>query len=326
MLHPYNDGDYNMAHMIEYANGKHSFAYTGQPAWHGLGSELPANCTPEEMMIAAGLDWTVRVEPTFIEVNGEKIVTSSPALVRDSDNRILDIISNDWKPIQNHEAFEFFAEFVESGEMNMSAAGSLYDGKHVWATANVSDGFTLGNGDEVEGYLLFSSPHQYGKSLDVRFVAERVVCHNTLSIALGEKSKQFVKLNHRRKFDADEVKKMMNITSINLHKFEEQAQFLTTKKIKGEDIVEYFNRVFPATSKAEDAKESLAARRCVEILEQQPGADMFPGTFWNAFNAVTFNVDHLQGRDQNARVQSSWYGAGADRKVDALRIALEMAA
>lgn len=315
-----------MAHMIEYSNGKHCFAYTGQKAWHGLGTELPDNCTPEQMMKAAGLDWTVRVAPTYIRVGDEEIVTPSSALVRESDNSILDIISNDWKPVQNHEAFDFFNEFVETAEMNMSAAGSLYDGKNIWALAKVNDGFTLGNGDEIEGYLLFSNPHQYGKAIDIRFVAERVVCHNTLTIALAERSRNMVKVNHRRTFDEEAVKKMMNITSINLHKFEEQAQFLTTKKIKGDDIVEYFNRVFPSTNKEEDAKESLNARRCVEILEQQPGADMFPGTFWNAFNAVTFNVDHLQGRDQNARVQSSWYGAGADRKVDALRIALEMAA
>jgi len=119
-------------------------------------------------------------------------------LFRSSDGKILSVVSGDWNPVQNHEAFEFFNDFVMAGDMKMHTAGSLREGKNVWALAKVNDDFEILGGDKVEPYLLFSNPHEYGKCIDVRFTAIRVVCNNTLTLALGSTSDLVVRLNHRR--------------------------------------------------------------------------------------------------------------------------------
>ena len=112
----------------------------------------------------------------------------------DSDNKYLSTVTAPWNPLQNAEAFKFFNDFVEAGDMTMETGGVLRDGQQVWALAKVGESFTLANGDKVEGYLLFSNPHQFGKSIDIRFVAIRVVCNNTLTFALEGSAKHKVRV------------------------------------------------------------------------------------------------------------------------------------
>ena len=96
--------------------------------------------------------------------------------------------SDRWKPVQNQQAFEFFDRFVRAGEMTMEVAGALSGGRRVFALARLKDGFhlTRAKEDVTESYLLFTNPHIYGQSVDIRFTPVRVVCHNTLTLALGQ--------------------------------------------------------------------------------------------------------------------------------------------
>ncbi len=118
-----------------------SIAYSGETPWHGLGKAVPADLSPAQMLEAADLDWTVEKIPTFAKIDGKQIYTGKDALVRSSDNSILDVVSKDWNPLQNHDAFEFFNDFVVSGDMAMHTAGSLRDGQIVWALAKVKESF-----------------------------------------------------------------------------------------------------------------------------------------------------------------------------------------
>ena len=148
-----------MAHELEIVNGQAQMAYVGEVPWHGLGVQVPEDTSAMDMMALAGLDWRVEELDSFVEFNGEKIPTGQKALVRDVDGKVLTQVGANWNPVQNSEAFEFFHEFVEAGNMKMHTAGSLKDGQIIWALAKVEDNFTLFNGDTVESYLLFSNPH-----------------------------------------------------------------------------------------------------------------------------------------------------------------------
>ncbi len=167
-----------MSHMVE------TMAYAGEVPWHGLGEKVSNDLTPKQMMKKAQVDWEVLEVESFIEFNGKKTPTGDKSLVRSTDGKVLTNTGPGWKPVQNEQAFEFFAEYVYAGDMEMHTAGSLKDGKMVWALAKVKESFKLFKGDEVESYLLFSNPHEYGKSIDVRFTPIRVVCNNTLTLAL----------------------------------------------------------------------------------------------------------------------------------------------
>ena len=95
--------------------------------------------------------------------------------------------------------------------MEMHTAGALKGGQIVWALAKVKESFDLFKGDTVESYLLFSSPHKFGQSIDVRFTPIRVVCNNTLTLSLDQNSVNSVKVSHKRAFNADEVKDMLGL-------------------------------------------------------------------------------------------------------------------
>jgi phage/plasmid-like protein (TIGR03299 family) len=316
-----------MAHMVEMIDGVAQMAYRasqGRP-WHGLGTPVSDDMTPEQMMVVAGLDWNVQKVESFIEFNGNRVPTGQQSLVRETDGKILTHVGPGWNPVQNADAFEFFADFVANGDMVMDTAGSLKDGRIVWALADVRDGFTIFNGDEVRGYLLFSNPHQYGKSIDIKFVMERVVCNNTLTVALNEKGQPSVRVNHRSQFNADRVKEILGLGHNKVEKFKEAAEFLGSKRYTVADLETYFGEVFGLSAR-EGKKLTRTAERAMEIVENQPGADFRPGTFWNAYNAVTYLVDHELGRSADSRMASAWFGGNAKRKVDALDLALGMAA
>ena len=311
-----------MAHMIEEINGVAQMAYAGDTPWHRLGTKVPADLTPDQMLEAAGLNWTVRKVPAYAMINGRNVSVGHSALVRDLDDKVLDIVTSDWNPVQNAEAFEFFNEFVAAGDMEMHTAGSLKDGQIVWGLAKVKESFELFKGDRVESFLLFSNFHKYGYSTDVRFTPVRVVCNNTLTLSLNQKVENAVKISHRKVFNADVTKEMLGIAKDKLAKYKEMASFLGSKKAKDENIVEYFNRIFPSSGKKDVSRN---AERAMEILHTQPGANYAEGTWWQPFNAITFLTDHELGRNADSRLTSAWYGYNKGLKTKALELAVEMA-
>lgn len=315
-----------MAHELEtLENGSASMAYIGEVPWHGLGTNLPLGATSREMMTAAGLDWEVEKFPSFYTTkSGQQYLSPQSALVRLSDNKLLDMVSNDWNPVQNQEAFDFFNEFVADKSMYLETAGSLKGGQYVWAMAKANESFELFNGkDRVDSYLLFTNPHKYGSSIDIRFTATRVVCHNTLTAALGSSSKNVFRASHRNKFDAEKAKDLMGLSHSKLLDYKQRAEVLAERTYQEEDVVTYFRRLFPSLSQ-DRTKMSKSAETVTSLLHTQPGAQLGDGSWWQAFNAVTYYVDHVAGRSQDNRVFSSWLGSGSEKKADALNLAIQM--
>lgn len=313
-----------MAHLVE------TMAYAGETPWHGLGVQVPSDLSPAQMLEKANLDWTVEKVPAFASVGGKQTSVGWSALVRSSDESILSVVSNDWNPVQNHEAFEFFHEYCAAGDMEMHTAGSLRDGQIVWVLAKIKESFELFKGDQVDSYLLFTNPHKFGQSIDVRFTPIRVVCNNTLTLSLSEKADRMVKKSHRTEFDAAQVKEQLGIATHKLAKYKEMAQFLGSKRYNDTNLKEYFNRIFPVLAynkeKGPQRKDlSKSATRALEIIGTQPGAQYAEGSWWQAFNAVTYLTDHEIGRTQDSRLQSAWFGANKNLKIKALETAVEFA-
>ena len=315
-----------MAHMVE------TMAYAGEVPWHGLGVPVSNDLTPIQMMEKAGVDWRVQEVETFIEYNGKRQTTGQKALVRETDGRILTTVGENWNPVQNEDAFNFFAEYCLSGDMEMHTAGSLKDGQMVWALAKVKSDFELFGGDRVESYLLFSNPHQYGKAIDIRFTPIRVVCNNTLTLSLDQKAEKSVKVGHRVEFDASEVKTALGIASDKLAHYKEAAEYLGKRRYTTESLIEYYNTVFPRTADKRVQGKGLSidtlsrnAKLSYDVLETQPGAEFAEGTWWQAFNSVTYITDHVQGRNEDNRLYSSWFGGNQLRKKNALQTVIEFA-
>ena len=316
-----------MAHELEMVNGEAQMAYVGNVPWHGLGTKVEHDLTPGDFQKVAGLDWTVEKQP-LTTATGIPI-KNKEALVRTSDNSVLDVVGTGWNPVQNSEAFEFFHDYVMAGDMEMHTAGSLKDGQMVWALAKTKESFELFNGDQTDNYFLFTNPHQFGKSINIRMTPIRVVCNNTLTLSLSQSSDKMVTVNHRKAFDPDMVKEQMGIAREKMEQYKSMAEFLGGKRATGDNVIQYFNEVFGAPAKAKEDGvlpfTSRNAKIAMENLNTQPGANFAQGSWWQAFNSVTYMTDHLQGREGDSRLQSAWYGRNRKVKLNALDKALEYA-
>ena len=204
----------------------------------------------------------------------------------------------------------------------MHTAGSLNDGKMVWALAKTNESFELFNGDVTENYFLFSNPHEFGKAIDIRMTPIRVVCNNTLTLSLNQDSNAMLKVNHRKEFDVAEVKEQMGIAREKMEQYKSMAEFLGSKRYTPENIVQYFNEVFgsPAKEKVDNVIPfTLTMRKSLwNTWIHSMGLKFAQGSFWNAFNTVTYMTDHIQGRSNDGRLTSSWYGRNRRVKLKAL--------
>lgn len=319
-----------MAHEIEILeNNEASFAFTGErnAIWHGLGKQIPNDLTPEQIMDAANLNWTVKRRPNYIHYGGKFVPTESESLVRESDGRILDgKVTKTWNPVQNAQAAEFFHDFVMSGNLDMDTAGSLHDGRMVFFLAKFKEPMMIAGKDVTKPYLLFTNPHQFGKSLNIKEVYERTVCANTLAIGLAEVSGTTFRMNHQRKFNVEEAKKLVNLSMKHQHDYVEKCEFLTKFEYTDDTAKEFLEKIFPRVTDTKGKGEpSRNATRAFEILETQPGADIAPNSLYQLFNVVTYMADHELGRNDDTRMQSAIYGVNANKKEQALKLALQMA-
>ena len=340
-----------MAHMVE------TMAYAGEVPWHGLGNKVDHKLSPKEMLKAAGLDWTVSKRPVYYadkpntwnlnDPRGEAEMLRAEdhyVVVRDSDNRVLSSCGEGFVPFQNHETMSFFDKFTKSGQMEMDTAGSLSDGERIWGLAKLKSGFKLAGGDEIEGYLLMANSHKVGTAMTVMFTPIRVVCNNTITLALSQEgiTGKF-RVLHLQMFD-EEIQKAaeeaLGLSGQQMKQFKEQSEFLAKAKASKADIDNYIAELFQKNLLVERAKSKEAdlpplheefskmSRNVLEAIETSPGhdKDSAKGTWWGALNGVTYVMDHQsRSKSRDHALNSTWFGRNASVKRTALTKALEYA-
>lgn len=316
-----------------------SMAYVGETPWHGLGTKVEANISVDEMLAAANLDWEVRKTPlkTYISRVGAPPkmipVPDHFALVRDRDDVALGVVGKRWKPLQNRDAFTFFKSFVEDGGATMETAGSLFGGRKVWGLANLGTSFRLKDGDEVKGYLLLMSPHEQGKSIIVRLTTVRVVCNNTLTLAVSGTSEIERRFSHRVAFEPDAAAASLEIVRENFSEFERNARLLEGLNLSRAEVIYILAPVYqPETEPVELVKDEdmfgLAMKRVMDSYVSAPGA--IQGTGWGVLNAVTHYVDFVAAHHakragaDDRRLDSAWLGIGSKQKEKVLSSLLEL--
>jgi len=337
-----------MSHEIE------TTAWTGQKPWHGLGTEMVIGQSMEDWMKAAGLDWEVTRLPMFTTLpNGENRVVLGKGgneyavLVRDrgtgkfGEEDIFGPVGPEWVPVQNSEVFKFIERFCSAGRMTIETCGALKGGTEVWVLAKFADDFDIVKGDTVKGYLLFHSAHVWGKGNQVRVTPIRVVCNNTLTMALSGTGSRF-RLPHIRAFDAEvqqAAEQALGLAGATLDEFKADATFLASKSARPADLERFIARIYQPALLAQREKDndktplvddfSPSADGVMQALEAAPGHDLkgSKGTWWGAFNGVTYYEDHLRVsyKDDTNILASTWFGSGAKRKEHAMALAKEYA-
>ena len=332
-----------MAHQIDMTTGRPAMAYVGNKPWHGLGEQLAQGATIEEWIAAARMGFEIKRSAVHFQTEGSNAMDTWEArnvLYRGDTGRPLGVVSNKYQIVQPTQVLEFFRDLTEDMGFVMETAGVLFDGGRFWALERVTaDVAMLDSRDKVGGYLLLSTSADGTLATTARFTTIRVVCNNTLSVAIDGKAAYT--LSHAGEFDADRAKAAIGIKGDTLREGFGEAmdglRKLGSKTMTLNDTIEATMRLFDYDmSKMTPAEIAKAAKgRAVKAIGDMAitgaglvGADLKggQGTAWGWLNAVTQHVDHMTGnRTQDRRLDSAWFGQGNALKRKALMIAQEMA-
>ena len=155
--------------------------FTRVTPWHGLGTRVEEAPGSKEALVLAGLDWKVVQKPIVTEdglpVNGFN------ANIRDRDSQVLGVVTNRYKVVQNEDAFAFTDKLLGEG-VTYETAGSLQDGRRTWILAKLPQRYII-SGDEITPYLVFMNSHDGTGAIKAAMTPVRVVCQNTLNLALS---------------------------------------------------------------------------------------------------------------------------------------------
>lgn len=155
--------------------------YTREKPWHGLGTRVDSAPSSKDALIYAGLNWKVVQEPIYTE--SREIINGYKTNIRDMDRKVLGVVSDRYKVIQNEEAFSFTDTLLGEG-VRYETAGSLQSGKKVWLLAHMPHEYIIA-GERISPYLLFCNTHDGTSAIKVCLTPVRVLCNNTLNLALS---------------------------------------------------------------------------------------------------------------------------------------------
>lgn len=320
-----------MAHELTIReNGMAEMAFIGSrnAVWHSLGQELQDNASIEEWRVQAGMDWGVLESPVeYITTEGKKTFPDRKVLLRSDSKSGLSIVGQDFKVVQPGEVLEFFRDLVSVHGMKLSTAGTLFGGKRFWALAETGKLAEVVGGDVVKGFLLLTTAVDGTLATTAKFVAERVVCNNTLTVALGEASKSLVKKTHKVDFDPAAVKIDLGIIDKGWESFIGNMRKLADTKVSTIDATDFFQKLLFKPGVDADKQGWGATRKVTQLLnlfQNGSGAEYSKGTAWGLLNAITEEYTHGSGkRDPSHQFWESYHGSGDNFKTSAMNKVLE---
>lgn len=381
-----------MAHYVS------SMAYVGETPWHGLGSSLPSGQPIEVWVDKAGMDWQIKQAPVcFVasdNTDNAGIIDLSRSLVDFVDQKVLyrsdsqlplSVVSSRYKVVQPLEVLEFYRDLTEQFGFELETAGVLKQGRKFWALARTGQSCVLGRQDEVNGYVLLATSCDGSLATTVTPTTVRVVCQNTLSIAVN-RTVNAIRVPHNTHFNATEVKRRLNLTTGHWDEFKLMMHELTRRKVSAKETEQFLVEVLsPSSSLKEALSDNIAINESNEnnkimvspedysgsslldrivrntsnmpVAIEQASVDAIDwsklpngraikqvqqlyegegrgsefasakGTAWGLLNAVTEFVDHKRrAKNQENRLDSAWFGQGAQLKQQALSSALKLIA
>lgn len=323
-----------MSDEIDMSNGRSNMAYVGDKPWHDLGHPLKKGATIEEWKETAGFNWDVLKTPVCGTADdGAEIKVPNRQIMYRSDTKApLSVMSSNFRITQPSEVLEFFRDLADTAGFQLDTAGMLRGGATYWALARMDDSFDVGGGDDMLPYLLLATSCDGTMSNTAMFTAVRVVCWNTIQMALGSANESTIRIPHSTTFNPDRVKAEMGLATGQWDTFKKSAVDLSKRKVSQEETIKFFlDTMYPGiefdpADPAAIVKRKTIAQLC-GIFEGGvgQGTATTEGTAWGLLNAVTRWTDHeCNSADNDNRMQSAWFGAKARVKTRAMTNALTL--
>lgn len=281
--------------------------YVREKPWHGLGTRVEEAPTSADALRLAGLDWTVDRHDVHLPTGA--VIPNYKANVRSSDGSVLGVVSDQYKIVQNADAFAFTDALIGGDvPVRYDTAGSLRGGRKIWLLAKLPDTEIVG--DKTEPYLCFSNTHDGSGAIRVCMTPVRVVCNNTLNIALNG-AKRAWSVRHTGDIQAKlhEARMCLDMANKYMDKLAVYADHLANKTVKDEEIAKILNEMFPVTEESTDREKQNAEKARTEymVCYFAPDIAKFKGTAWGALNAMSDMVGHNAPRRQTANYwENNW--------------------
>lgn len=219
-----------------------SMFYVRETPWHGLGTRVNEALNSKEALTAAGLDWSVIQEPIYTET--KELIEGYKANVRDTDRQVLGVVTDRYKIVQNQEAFAFTDELLGEG-VRYETAGSLQGGRKVWLLAHLPHEYII-SGERISPYLVFFNSHDGSGAIKVAITPIRVVCQNTLNLALSTAKRAWSMIHTGDiKGKMQEAKDTLFMAEKYMDSLGKEFETLRKKKLTDQQVLEYIEILLP---------------------------------------------------------------------------------
>ena len=307
-------------------------AFTGdrKAIWHGLGNELTADASIETWQQQSGMDWRIsRSRVRYGEGANQMTMDDQHVLFRSDTKSPLGIVSDKYKTVQPGEVLEFFRDLLPAG-YTLSTAGCLHGGKKFWALASIGESAVVVGRDKLQAFLLLTSSADGSTRTTAREVTERVVCSNTLAIAMSGRSPNEVAISHRSTFDAGKVKEKLGLARGHFHTFMLDARKLASTPVTKDAAHDFLGSLLVEGGMVfkEDVTKTKPYMKIMDLFNGEglgSTLDGVDGTMWGLLNGVTEYVDHhARAKTAENRMDSAWFGRGDNLKSLAFQKALAL--
>jgi len=335
-----------MSHNLE------SMFFSGEreKVWHGLGKQVDGALTSDDALVAAGLDWNVEAREVFLPGSSEPIpgyraitrvgarvfndlgdpvlddVTGEPIVQPEA---VLSVMSDKYAIVQNREAFSFVDDLIGGGDVRYDTAGSLRCGAVVWVLAKMPERYILG--DKVEPFLCFSNSHDGSSGVRVCMTPVRVVCNNTLNLALGTAKRSWTTRHVGRIGDKlEEARFTLQLADEYMNGFKQLAEKYSAAAISDEQYREIIEEIFPLPPTSDNTENARKVKNIQHLWNLvftcycMPDIDQFRKTKWGVINAISDAIYHgaplrtTDGYRENLWAKSIGGNAILDRAVSVL--------
>ncbi|NJB93195.1 DUF932 domain-containing protein [Xanthomonas arboricola] len=304
-------------HLVE------SMAYKGQAPWHGLGNSLGKHQPIEVWRRQAGMEWEIKESEVCYTTQGHgsdgtSTFRDQKVLYRSDTQAPLAVVSKRFQVVQPGEILEFYRDLTANNGFELETAGVLKEGRKFWALARTGQSTVLRGRDRVDGYLLLATACDGTLATTAQFTSIRVVCNNTLAVALGD-SGGAIKVPHRSRFDPDLVKRRLGGAVSAWGGFVDRMRALCESPVDPDAADALLRRVLTyATPNAAQVVNDQAVAKVRALYEGDGRGSKLASsraTAWGLLNAITEHVDHhRRARSDDHRLDAAWFGQGAKIK------------
>ena len=280
---------------------------TREKPWHGLGTVVMEAPTSAEALEIAGLDWSVIQKPIYTSTG---VVEGYRANVRDSDNKVLGVVSDRYKVIQNKEAFAFTDELLGMG-VHYETAGALQGGKKIWLLAKLPNEYII-SGERISPYLVFSNTHDGSGAVRVAITPIRVVCNNTLNLALNTASRSFSMVHTGDiKGKINEARQTLFMADTYMENLGKEFERLRKMKLTEQQVKDYMELLLPIEKDASNItvkntqklREDMRARYYEAPDLQNVGGN----NAYRFINAVSDFITHAEPLRKTAKYKENLF-------------------